>query len=195
MSRSSRVPIPASSLINVKAPTGTRLELTDQYVASGRRTIFARSCPSAICGMIVSNIGVTPGFSSMYTSNSGQHTATVQVSLKEGHEVGSYEYMNRVRHKLNRRSPGALDLLPVRRLGRCSRESRIAGSHRYSGKRQPSARCLQDSVGDCRSRCAMLNGVTDVLIPQDLDYPGISSNVNREMAARMGCHRARWSTT
>ena len=36
----------------------------------------------------------------MYTSNSGQHTAFVQVSLKEGHKVGSYEYMNRVRRKL-----------------------------------------------------------------------------------------------
>src|SRR5207248_2817997 len=29
-------------------------------------------------------------------------------------------------------------------------------------------------------------GVTDVLIPQDLDYPGIQLNVNREMAAKLG---------
>ena len=46
--------------------------------------------------MIVSNIGVHPGFSSIYTSNSAQHTAFVQVSLKEGHKIGSYEYMDRV---------------------------------------------------------------------------------------------------
>jgi multidrug efflux pump subunit AcrB len=31
-----------------------------------------------------------------------------------------------------------------------------------------------------------LRGVSDVLIPQDLDYPGIELNVNREMAGRMG---------
>ena len=31
-----------------------------------------------------------------------------------------------------------------------------------------------------------LNDVSDVLIPQDLDYPGIQLNVNREMAARLG---------
>ena len=31
-----------------------------------------------------------------------------------------------------------------------------------------------------------LPGVSDVLIPQDLDYPGIQLNVNREMAARLG---------
>jgi multidrug efflux pump subunit AcrB len=31
-----------------------------------------------------------------------------------------------------------------------------------------------------------LPGVSDVLIPQDLDYPGIQLNINREMAGRMG---------
>ena len=31
-----------------------------------------------------------------------------------------------------------------------------------------------------------LNGVSDVLIPQDIDYPGIQLNVDREMAGRLG---------
>ena len=31
-----------------------------------------------------------------------------------------------------------------------------------------------------------LQGVSDVLIPQDLDYPGIQLNVNREMAGKLG---------
>ena len=31
--------------------------------------------------MIVSNIGVDPGFSAIYTSNSAMHTAYVQVAL------------------------------------------------------------------------------------------------------------------
>ena len=45
----------------------------------------------------MSNIGVQPGFSSIYTSNAGPHTATVQVALKEDHRIGSYEYMTRTR--------------------------------------------------------------------------------------------------
>ena len=56
--------------------------------------------------MIVSNIGVTPGFSSIYTSNSAQHTAFVQVNLKEDHRTGSYEYMERVRERIARRDAG-----------------------------------------------------------------------------------------
>ena len=86
-------------MINLKAPSGTRLELTDQYVRRVEADIREVVSPRDL-KLVLSNIGVTPGFSSMYTSNSGQHTATVQVSLKEGHRVGSYEYMNRVRRKL-----------------------------------------------------------------------------------------------
>ena len=68
-------------------------------------------------GMIVSNIGVTPGFSAIYTPNSAQHTAFVQVSLKEGHKVGSYEYMNRVRPASTRGPARTQHLFPVRRFG------------------------------------------------------------------------------
>src|SRR5208282_6785905 len=49
---------------------------------------------------IVSNIGVTPDLSAIYTSNSGMHTAFVQVSLKEDHGLSSFAYMDRVRAKL-----------------------------------------------------------------------------------------------
>ena len=61
---------------------------------------FARWFRREDLDMIVSNIGITPDFSAIYTSNSGQHTAFVQVSLKKEHPLGSYEYMRRVRTKL-----------------------------------------------------------------------------------------------
>ena len=47
--------------------------------------------------VVVSNVGITPGFSAIYTSNTASHSAFVQASLKEGHTVGSYEYMDRIR--------------------------------------------------------------------------------------------------
>ena len=42
---------------------------------------------------VVSNIGVMPDLSSLFTPNSGMHTAFVQVGLKEDHKVSSYVYM------------------------------------------------------------------------------------------------------
>ena len=67
----------------------------------------------------MSNIGVTTDFSAMYTTISGQHTATVQVSLKEGHRVGSYEYMGRVRSKIAEDFPELATYFPIWWLGRC----------------------------------------------------------------------------
>ncbi len=90
---------PSQFVINVKAPSGTRIELTDRYIARAEEDIRSVVPPSDL-GMIGLNIGITPDFSAIYTSNSGQHTAFVQVSLKEGHSKSSFAYMNRVRSKL-----------------------------------------------------------------------------------------------
>ncbi len=85
-------------VINVKAPSGTRIELSDRYIARVEDEIRA-VIPAKDLNMIVSNIGVTPDLSAIYTTNSGMHTAFVQVSLREEHSVSSYEYMRRVREK------------------------------------------------------------------------------------------------
>jgi len=175
---------PGQFMINIKAPTGTRLELTDQYVkkveADIRKVVLQRDL-----GVIVSNIGVQPGFSSMYTSNSGQHTATVQVSLKDGHEVGSYEYMRRVREQLADDLPelstyfqsgGLVDA--VINLGLPAPiDIQVGGNDLHSAYK--AAQELATKVRD-------LKGVSDVLIPQDLDYPALKVDVDREMASRLG---------
>ncbi|HLX75138.1 MAG TPA: efflux RND transporter permease subunit, partial [Terriglobales bacterium] len=95
---------PGQFVINLKAPSGTRIELTQDYIARVENDIRQVVAPKDL-GMIVSNIGVTPGFSAIYTPNSAPNTAFVQVSLKEGHKIGSYEYMRRVRAKLRSDMP------------------------------------------------------------------------------------------
>ena len=73
---------PAQFVINLKAPAGTRLEITDQLVAKVEQ-IVRDVVPRQDLRILVSNIGTTPGFSSIYTPNSGPHTAFVQVGLKK----------------------------------------------------------------------------------------------------------------
>src|SRR5438105_1529213 len=70
----------AQFVINLKAPSGTRLAITEGEVAKLERLI-RRVIPPEELGIIVSNVGVTPGFSSIYTSNSAPHTAFVRASL------------------------------------------------------------------------------------------------------------------
>ena len=95
---------PGQFVINLKAPSGTRVELTQDYVKRVE-DIIRQVVPPSELQIIVSNIGITTDFSAIYTPNSASHTAFVQVSLKEGHKVGSYEYMRRVREQLSQKLP------------------------------------------------------------------------------------------
>ena len=175
---------PGQFVINIKAPTGTRLELTNQYIKHVEEDIRQVVSPRDL-DIIVSNIGITPDFSAIYTSNSGQHSAFVQVSLKKDHTVGSYEYMRRVRSKLSDDLPelstyfqsgGLVD--SVVNLGLPA-----PIDIQVSGNDQKQA---YETAAEIARKVRHLHGVSDVLIPQDLDYPGIQLNVNREMASRLG---------
>ena len=175
---------PGQFVIRLKAPTGTRIELTNEFIKHVEEDI-RQVVPAGDLGMIVSNIGITPDFSAIYTTNSGQYTAFVQVSLKEDHKVGSYEYMDRVRRKLS-------DDLPE--LSTYFQAGGLVDAVVNLGL--PAPIDLQVSSSDMKSAYATaqdlarkvreVKGVSDVLVPQDLDYPGISLDVNREMAAKLG---------
>ena len=39
-------------------------------------------------------MGVVPDFSSLYTTNAGPYTATIQVALQESHSRSSFDYMD-----------------------------------------------------------------------------------------------------
>ena len=68
-------------MINIKAPSGTKLADTEKEIAKLEDLIRSIIPPSDL-SMIVSNIGVDPGFSAIYTTNAAMHTAFVQVGLK-----------------------------------------------------------------------------------------------------------------
>jgi len=90
--------------VNLKVPTGTRIEVTDQYVAKVEDLIRS-TMEGKDLRRIVSNIGVVPDFSSLYTTNSGPYTATVQVQLNDSHRLSSFEYMDRVQQRMASQFP------------------------------------------------------------------------------------------
>jgi multidrug efflux pump subunit AcrB len=175
---------PGQFMMNVKLPAGTRIGVTDQEIAKLERLVH-EVVRSEDLGMIVSNIGSTPDFSAIYTSNSGMHTATVQVSLNKGHRIGSYEYMALMKDKLAAEMPevttyfqsgGLVDA--VLSLGMAAPiDVQVAGSNL-----QESYRTAQSLAGQIRR----IRGVADVYIPQDLDYPALKLDVDRTRALEMG---------
>jgi multidrug efflux pump subunit AcrB len=178
---------PGQFVINLKAPPGTRLEITNQYVSRVEEEI-RKMVPPEELRIIVSNIGVTPGFSSIYTSNSGQHTAFIQVGLKEEHKVGSYEYMKRVRTRLQNDMPevssyfqsgGLVDA--VLNLGLPAPiDVQVSGMNLDNTYR---------SALDLAGKLRQVRGVSDLLMPQDMDYPALRLDVDRQRAGLLGLHQ------
>jgi multidrug efflux pump subunit AcrB len=175
---------PGQFVINVKAPSGTRIELSEQYVKQVEN-IVRQVVPENELSMIVSNIGITPDFSAIYTPNSAPHTGFVQVSLKEDHKIGSYEYMRRVRQRLAQELP---------QLGAYFQSGGLVDSVLNMGMPAPidvqvSGNSLKtdfEVASQIAARARALPGVSDVLIPQDIDYPALQLDVDREKASLVG---------
>jgi multidrug efflux pump subunit AcrB len=171
-------------VVNLKAPSGTRLEVTAEEVEKVE-DLIRQIVPPAELGTIVSNVGITQDISAIYTTNSAPHTAFVQVSLKEGARTGSREYMNRVRHRLRDELPnltayfqsgGLVDA--VVNLGLPAPINvQVSGSNLEDDFKV--ANTLAEAI-------RKLDGVSDVLIPQDLDAPELKLDVDRRLASQMG---------
>ena len=171
-------------MINLKAPTGTRIELTNQYVSKVEDIVKEVVHPKDL-ETVVSNIGVMPDFSALFTPNAGMHTAFVNVGLKQDHEVSSFVYMNEVRDRIARELP---------ELRTYFQSGGIVDSVLNQGV--PAPIDIQVSgmdmnvdnriAQDLQRQIKTLPGVSDVFIPQDLDYPGLQVNVNRARASELG---------
>lgn len=171
-------------VINVKTPSGTRVEITDQEVARVENLI-RQVVPPKDLHLIVSNVGVIPGFSSIYTSNAGPHTATVQVALNEDHKVSSFQYMDEVRQRIQANLPelttyfqsgGIVDAVLNQGLP-APIDVQVSGSNLEAAYQ--TATQLAGQIRKSR-------GVSEVYVPQDIDYPSLHLDVDRMRAGELG---------
>ena len=171
-------------IINVKAPTGTRIEATEEYVKKVE-SIVHQVVPPDELNTVVSNIGLMSDLSALFTPNSGMHTAFVQVGLKEDHKVSSFLYMNRTRDRVARELPelrtyfqaGGLVDAVLNQGAPAPIDVQVSGQDL-----QTDDRIAEDLARQFRA----IPGVSDVYVPQDMDYPALQVNVNRERASELG---------
>ena len=175
---------PGQFTVNLKAPSGTRIEVTNRLVARVENIVRGIVVPRDL-KLVVSNIGVIPGFSSIYTSNSGTHTATIQVALTENHKVGSYEYMDRVREKLASEMPevsaffqtGGLQDAVLNQGLPAPIDVQVSGSNLDQD---------YQVAADLANAVRRVPGVSGAYIPQDMDYPALRLYVDRVRASEVG---------
>ncbi|GAA3763690.1 efflux RND transporter permease subunit [Terriglobus aquaticus] len=171
-------------VINFKAPSGTKLTETEAEAAK-IEGIVRGIVSKHDMGLAVTNIGVDPGFSALFTPNAATHTGFTQVALTEDHSVSSYAYIDRVKSALANQMPelqtffssgslvdGVLNMgapAPI--------DIRVAGNN------------INDDYATAQSiaeKVRRISGVADVYIPQDIDYPSLRIAVDRTRADELG---------
>jgi hydrophobic/amphiphilic exporter-1 (mainly G- bacteria), HAE1 family len=170
--------------INLKVPTGTRIEVTEQYVAKVEDLVRQVVDPKDF-KMVVSNIGVVPDFSSLYTTNAGPYTATIQVALNEPHRSSSFEYMDRVQRKMTNQLPEVRTFFSSGSMVDAILNMGMPAPIDVQVS-SPDLHQIYGIAQDLANRIRQLPGVGEVYIPQDLNYPALRLDVDRVHAGELG---------
>jgi multidrug efflux pump subunit AcrB len=171
--------------INLKVPTGARIENTEAYVKEKVEDVIRQTVDPADLKMMVSNIGIVPDFSALYTTNAGPYTATIQVALNDTHKLSSFEYMDRVRTAITGKYPDVRTFFS---------SGSMVDAILNMGAPAPidvqiSTRDLNQAytvAEDLAAKIRKLQGVGEVYVPQDMNYPAVRLNVDRVHAAELG---------
>ena len=171
-------------VITFKAPSGTKLTVTEKEAASVESIIKEVVHPEDL-GIVVDNIGVDNGFSAVYTSNAAMHTGFIQVGLQPEHTVGSYEYIRRIKKRIAEDMPEITPLFSTGSLvdavvsmgAPAPIDVQVVGANLESDNR-----IAQDIAAKLRTSPL----IADVFMPQDLDYPSLRVDVDRLHAAKLG---------
>jgi hydrophobic/amphiphilic exporter-1 (mainly G- bacteria), HAE1 family len=171
-------------MINLQAPTGSRLGVTEDYVEQVENIVRHTVSPHDL-STIVSNIGVNSDFSALFTPNSVMDTAFVQVGLNKDHTVSSFTDMDKVRQKISDQLP---ELRTYFHSGGLISSVLNQGAPAPIDVQVSGARLGRDAAiaRGIAARIRSLPEISDVFIPQGMDYPGLMINVNRTRASELG---------
>jgi hydrophobic/amphiphilic exporter-1 (mainly G- bacteria), HAE1 family len=170
--------------INLKVPTGTRIEITERYVAEVEDLIRHTVAPADF-HMVVSNIGIVPDFSALYTNNAGPYTATIQVELTPDHKTSSFDYMDRLRKEIAGNRPNLRTFFTSGSMVDAILNMGMPAPIDVQVSSSDLNRTYE-TAQDLAARIRALPGVGEVYIPQDMNYPAVRMVVDRVHAAELG---------
>jgi len=171
-------------VITFKAPSGTKLTVTEKEVANLEILIKDIVRPEDL-NIIVDNIGVDNGFSAVYTSNAAMHTGFVQVGLQPDHRIGSYEYIRQIKERMAQEMP---QITPFFSTGSLVDAVVSMGAPAPIDVQVVGASLEADNkvAQEIASKLRLSPTIADVFMPQDLDYPSLRVDVDRLHAAKLG---------
>ncbi len=175
--------------IYVRAPSGTRIERTQDKIAKVED--FIREKVHDDLELIISEIGTTADWSAAYTPNAGPMDSVVKVQLIEHRHHSAQDYVEILRKGFAGSSEFA-ELEFAFDAGGMIRGAMNEGKStpiniRILSKNLEQAHKLAENI---RQKVTQVEGVVDARIMQRLDYPEYIIDVNRAKAADLGLDQA-----
>src|SRR5581483_11130078 len=141
--------------------------------------------PATELSTIVSNIGLAPGFSAIFSSNAASDSGFMMVALKPDHVQSTFVYMRRLQRALHTQVPEVQTFFSSGSIVDSVLNFGLAApiDVQFSG---PSYNELFNTAKDAQQRIAQLPLVEGTFIPEESNYPTLSVNVDRVKVARLG---------
>ncbi|MFZ0887830.1 MAG: efflux RND transporter permease subunit, partial [Candidatus Binataceae bacterium] len=171
-------------IINFRAPLGSRIEVTED-LARQMEDLIHKLIPPGELSMVVSNLGLAPGFSSIYSPNAASDSGFVMVSLKPDHKHSTWYYMDELEHELPARLPQVRTFFQSGSIIDAVLNFGLAApiDVQLSG---PSYKELFEVAVDLRKKIRTLPDVSEAFVPEESGYPTLDIKVDRVKAARLG---------
>ncbi len=172
--------------INVKAPIGTRIEETERIVKGMESIVRATLKPEELRS-VVTNVGIPQGRSAVFTNNTGPHSATIQVYLAtaDKRKRSDREIVNALRPRFAGQFPGTTYRFVagglVSRIINFGSETAIEVE--MLGYDLATAEALSREVARIMQST---EGVADVNVSRDANYPQFELTIDRQKAAAAG---------
>ncbi len=173
--------------LRLRAPTGTRIERTEQIALHALDTIAAEAGKNNV-DITIGYVGVQPPafpVNVIHQWQSGPHEAVLQIALKHGSGVRVAELRERLRKRLSTELPGtelsfeAADIVSqIMNFGSATPiEVAVSGSNLATNR---------SYAQKVRDEMAKISFLRDVQFGQPLDYPTVDINIDRERAGQLG---------
>ena len=170
--------------VQMRAPSGTRIERTEEQVAEVEKAITETIAPEDL-QILISNTGVLYDWPAAYTRNAGPMDSSLMVQLHDGHRTPSFEYVRRLRRLLRERFPmlefsfetGGMINSAIN-LGLPAPINIQVGGNQLE--------VAQQIAREIKREVESVPGAVDVHIQQKLDYPQLTLDIDRNKAAVLG---------
>ncbi|HEY2484519.1 MAG TPA: efflux RND transporter permease subunit [Candidatus Binataceae bacterium] len=171
-------------ILHMRSPAGSRIEVTEALARRVEKLIREVIPPDEI-GTVVANLGLAPSISAIYSSNSGEDTGQIMVTLQADHKVSTFHYMDVLKRDLPRKVPEVRAFFSSGSIIDAVLNFGLPApiDIQVSG---PDFNPLFEVARRIESEVGRLPEVAQAYIPQEADYPTLDIKIDRVRSARLG---------